>query len=174
MKKNLPLIIGIALPLVFVLIISLVIFLPSLSVKPQYNFIYTTNDYYSYNQAYKNTFAIENNHIVLQPVSIRAGETYVGTMPTLYLYDVKANNSHQISFDEAKNLTLDAGPSSPDGYTIKYQYNNEGIFELFGSNGNNDRGYFVTKNNGAKKLTGFPATDYYWSDGSLKFIGWIK
>lgn len=173
--KNLPIIIGITLPILFIVIISAVVFIPTLFVKPQYNFIYTSENSYNYNnQIYKNTYKIDNEHIVLVPQSLKPYEISTGDAPTLYLYDVKLNTSHQISIDEAKNLSIDAGPSSPDGYAINYKTSNEGIFGLFGSNSNNN-GYYVTKNNGSKRLDALANTGYsYYNNGSFKLIGWVK
>lgn len=172
--KNLPIIIGIALPILFIVIISAVVFVPSLFVKPQHNFIYTQeNSYNYYNQGYKNTYKIENEHITLQQMPVREKETYVGDMPTIYLYDVKLNTSHEISLDEAKNLSLDAGPSSPDGYAVNYKTSHEGIFGLFGSSSNNN-GYYVTKGNGSKKLDALANSGYNYYSGAFKLIGWVK
>ena len=179
-NKHIPLIIGISLPIVFIIIISAVIFIPSLSIKPQYNFIYTNgNNQYQYNQIYSNTYSVENNHLVLHPQSIQIEQKNnpnikVIDAPTIYLYDVKNNTSHQITFDEAKNYTLDPGPSSPDGYTVKYEYSNNGIFDLFGGSQNNGNGFFIEKDNGKKALTGMTDNNRYSYYGDFKLISWIK
>lgn len=178
--KNLPIMIGIALPIVFVVIISIAVLVPSLFVKPQYNFIYTQeNQYDYYNHVYKNTYKIEDGHLMLQSsVNVSeassTGQDDMDDMPILYMYDVILNTSHQINFDEAKNFTLDTGPSSPDGYAINYKTSHEGLFGLFGSNSNND-GYYITKGNGVKKLDALANTGYsYYNNGSFKLIGWVK
>jgi hypothetical protein len=175
-KKNLPLIIGISLPVIFIIVISVVIFTPSFFIKPQYNFIYSTESpYYSYDQGYKNTYIVENNHIATQALPVPTDNriyAYKGDSPTLYLYDVKNNSSHQITLDEAKNYFLDPGPSSPDGYIVRYEYSHNGIFELFGSN-QNGSGYFIEKNNGKKELPGLMNSDQYYQ-GNFKLIGWVK
>jgi hypothetical protein len=177
--KNLPILVGIFLPIVFILIISLVIFLPSLSIKPQYNFLYTgRNDYYNYDGGYKNNYKVENGKIALDPVPPLTDKNviqkYKGDMAKIYLYDVKNNSSHEISFVEALKLNLDPGPSSPDGYTISYQYGHDGIFELFGSGDNT--GWSIVKGRGKKTLIGLSSGSSYsrWYDGDLKFIGWVK
>ncbi len=179
MKTNhFPLIVGIALPIIFIVIIAIVIFTPSLFVKPGHNFIYTTEatDVYSYYQSYKNTYFVENNKIISKPTPIPAkeyeGYGYKGEFPTLYMYDVVTNTSHEVTASDITNLNLDPGPSSPDGYTVAYDYSHEGIFELFGSNGNNS-GYFISKGNGKKKLDGLLGNSYGGRD-SFRLIGWIK
>ncbi|MEI8337586.1 MAG: hypothetical protein WCF92_00385 [bacterium] len=179
-NKHLPLIIGISLPIVFIIIISAVIFIPSISIRPQYNFIYTSgNNQYQYNQIYSNTYSVENNQLVLQTVPVQIEQKNNPNIKViedsiLYLYDVKNNTSHQITFDEAKKYIVDAGPSSPDGYTVKYEYNNSGIFDLFGGSQNNGSGLFIEKDNGKKALTGMTNNNQYSYYGDFKLIGWIK
>jgi hypothetical protein len=174
--NNIPLLIGITLPIVFILVISVVVFAPSLFIEPQYNFLYSSSDsyYYDYNNRYSNTYVVENNRLLLSPLPKTVGVTYKSENPPLYLYDVKKNSSHQIDWDEAKNLNIDPGPSSPDGYVVNYQYSNDGIFGIFGSS-SNQNGYVISKGNGSKKLNGLNYSGYsYYNSGNLKFIGWIK
>lgn len=175
--KHLPLIIGIALPLVFIIIMSLVLFTPSFSVKPKSNFIYSTEyrpyDYYS---TYKNTYEVERGRLVLQPVKINPEATkpltFKADVPPLYLYDVRNNTIRKIDFAEAQNWNLNPGPSSRDGYIVEYRYNHDGIFELFGS-GNNNNGHYVSKGNARKRLEGLSG-ERYWNDGNFRFIGWVE
>jgi hypothetical protein len=178
-NNNWPLIIGLALPIVFIGIVSLLIFAPSYLVKPQYNFIYTNQDtYYNYNTDYRMVYGIEQNHIFATSSSYNRREVkgenivYRGDFAPLYVYDVTTDTSHQITFDEAKKLTLDPGPASPDGYTVAYRYRNNGIFELFGSSDNGDN-LVISKGNGQKPLKGL-TTDTYWSSRDFKLLGWIK
>lgn len=185
MKTNhWPLIIGIALPIIFIIIIALVAFTPSFYIKPAHNFIYSqepTYDYsydYSYGK-YQNTYKVINGRIALQPLATSSRYGYdtgaaLTYAPTLYLYDVKTDTTREISFEEAKGYTVDVGPASVDGYTVSYQYGHSGIFELFGSN-NENRGYFIMKDGHKKKLEGFVQSGYsYSSYGQFRFIGWIK
>ncbi len=176
MKKNLPIIIGIALPLVFILVISIIIFLPTASINPEHNFIYSNEStYYAPNQ-YSTTYSVSNSGKIVATQNviekIDGVPVYKAITPVLYIYDVKNDSSHQLSFEEANKYNLDPGPTSVDGYLIEYRYNNDGIFELFGSNPDQN-GYFITKGNGQKKLAGL-ARDQYYGPGNFKFIGWIK
>ncbi len=180
--KNLPLIIGIALPLVFIIIISIVIYAPSLFIKPKHNFIYTTNTYSnSYNQFVY--YKVENNRITTettsapkpgQVVTVYENNVNPEGLPPLYLYDVKNDTSRQITLEEAQKFIVEAGPSSPDGYTIQYDYSHDGIFELFGSSRNN-QGQYITKGNGRKKLSGLGGDAYgYRYDYNFRLVGWVK
>jgi hypothetical protein len=176
-SKNLPIIIGIALPLVFITIISLVLFVPSFFIKPKHNFIYSipSNSYYSYSD-YKNTYVVEKNSLVLKKNPLPKDDSYgrylTEDAPILYFYDVRNNSSHQITFEEAQRYILDPGPSSPDGYSIDFDYGSSGIFEIFGGN-NGYRGYYIMRNGAKKKLDAI-ALDKYSYSGTFKLIGWIK
>lgn len=172
--KNWPLIIGLALPVIFIILISLVIFTPNLYIKPAHNFLYSNEGSYNYyNDGYSNTFSVAYGKLVTTPVPVVNGVKYKGDYPPIYLYDVKNNSTHQISVEEARNLNLDPGPSSPDGYNVEYKYSNSGIFELFGS-GSSENGYVISKGNGSKKLNGLSTTDRYYGTNNFKFIGWVK
>lgn len=179
--KNLPLIVGIALPIILIAIISLVIFLPSLSVKPAHDFIYTSGDanYDGYSRYYRNSVQVgKDGRIVLKENPIPnnpqnyLNEYIKADTPTLYRYDVRTASSHQISLTEAQALVLDPGPSSPDGYTIQYDYGHDGLFELFGS-GNRDSGLYIGKGSAKKGLTGMAEQGRYYSN-NFNLVGWIK
>ncbi|MEK7095495.1 MAG: hypothetical protein AAB917_02440 [Patescibacteria group bacterium] len=179
MKKNLPLVIGIVLPIIFIIIISLVIFLPKASLKPLHNFIYSAETpYYSYNNGpYKNTYKIESGRLITQALPINPeynkNIVFKADNPPLYLYDVKNESAHEITLEEAQRYILDPGPSSPDGYSVGYSYGHDGIFEIFGSDGN-DNGYYVSKGNAKRKLPGLTNGTRYSYDGNFKLIGWVK
>ena len=170
--KNLPLFIGIALPVVFIIIVSIIIFTPSLFIKPEHNFVYSNEGEYSYYGRDRNVYAVENGQITLVPIQLAETKKPVGDLPTLFIYDVKKNSTRQITLEEAKKLALDPGPTSFDGFIVQYKYNNDGFFELFGDNGN-DNGYFIVKGRGMKKLRGLDS-GRYWDRSNFKFIGWIK
>lgn len=184
MNKNLPLIIGLALPIIFIIVISAFLFIPSANLHPAYNFIYTNDNYGYYNNVYKNSLKVVNNKLVaeslldslLEPAATNypgyVAPAPKGEYPPIYSYDTKTESSHQISFEEAQKLTLDPGPSSPDGYTVKYEYGNDGIFELFGSN-SNQSGYFISKGAGKKKLNGMDTNNRY-NSGYFQLVGWVK
>jgi hypothetical protein len=172
-NKNLPLIVGMVLPLFFIAVVSLVIFLPSISVKPEHNFIFSDEGDY-YNGGYKNFYKVKDGVLTLEPVSVGAYDKayYVKDYPKIFVYDVKKHTSKEITLEEAKKLDLDPGPSSVDGYNIVYEGGHYGIFEIFGSN-DGARGYFIAKGNAKKKLSGL-LRDGYGYNYNFKFIGWIK
>jgi len=181
--KNWSLILGIALPLIFIITLCLIIFLPSSFLRPQYDFLFTNSSAYEYPyKPYANIFGVQDGKLVSTPLPEdyvnNNNKAYGGSIdyPPLYRYNVKDDAIHQISKSEGEALSLDPGPSSPDGYLVQYEYNygNDGIFELFGSSRGNASGYYLTKGRGQRKLRGFDSGSYGSYQGNFKFIGWIK
>lgn len=170
--NNLPLIVGIALPFIFILIVLAAAYIPSLSVDPQHDFMYTQQEYsYSSQTRYKNTYKVEGGRIATEPLKNLIEGFEYSEFPDIYLYDVENDTSRKISFEEAKDYALQAGPSSPDGYVVSYEYGHNGIFEIFGSN-DSDRGYFISKDNKKKRLHNLSREITYYGD--FKVIGWVK
>ncbi len=182
--KHLPIIIGISLPFIFIIIVASILFVPTLFIKPAHDFIYITEQVnYGYNREYKNTVKVESGKIALDPLIVEdqsnvrlrlsaEARLQQKDMPTLYRYDVKSGASRQITFEEAQGYEVDPGPSSPDGYTVAYEYGHYGIFELFGSDNNQD-GYFISKDGTQKKLYGLTDNNSGYR-GNFTLIGWIK
>ncbi len=173
-NKHLPLIIAILLPLIFIGAVALAVLLPSFSVKPTHNFVYVfqNTDYYAYNNEYKSTYEVKEGKIVKVALTPRDNVVPLRDIPKLYFYDVNLDSSHEISFENAQKFSYDAGPSSPDGYVVTYDYSHDGIFEIFGSNGRN--GYVVSKGNAKKNLPGIVGENGYSYYGNFRLVGWVK
>ena len=178
MKKNLPLVIGIALPIVFITIISFIVFLPSSFVNHAHNIIYTEGDEYSYDYQFRNIYKIIDGKIVsvANPnIKVVEGDYYDRTLkdaPKIYFYDVEKDASYEITLEQAQKYNLVAGPSSPDGYNITKKYTHNGIFEIFGSSDSGEKYYIVSANGNSKQITGIKNTQGYY--GQINIIGWIK
>ncbi len=168
--KNFPLIIGIAVPVVFIIIMMAIVYLPKLSINPEHNFIYTVNN--AYNQ-YRNSYRVENGSIVIYANPISTYSSYKGDYPELYIYDIEKNTSKMISQSEASKLGLEPGPSSPDGYNVGYSRGSYGLIDIFGG-GQSDSGFYIEKDGARKKLSGLGIgqSSYYYSN--IEVIGWIK
>lgn len=173
-REDFALIIGLALPVIFMIILAIAIYLPNLSVKPQHNFIYTLPQY-SYHKEYQMEYFITDNHIAQKQAIVLSQNNNAVILPggpDLYFYDVHKDTSHQLTYKEAEQYTLVPGPSSPDGYTVTYNYSHGGIFELFGS-GSDKSGMYISSGKGSKKLTGIQNTRYY-NYSNINIIGWVK
>jgi hypothetical protein len=175
-KENLPIIVGVALPIIILVGALLVVFVPRLFVSPEYDFVYTIYDSRSYNRDY-DYFTLEVvdgkiKQIPNLPDGITGQQEIQTTFktPDIFIYDVKNDASREISIDEAQDLALVKGPSSPDGYTVNFQRTHSGIFELFGSRSSS--GYYIGKGNNKRVLPGLVTTGYYYNNFQL--IGWVK
>ncbi len=177
MKKNIPLLVGILLPIVFIIILSVVVFLPMHSVNPAHNFLYASNSYSYRNdengQTRMNNFIIQNGKLFrntpsASPLEQNQNIKYID--PELYMYDVKTDTIRKTTFEEAEKYVYEDSRTSSDGYTVQYDYNNAGIFELFGARSN--PGYVVSNGKSQKRLKSMMAENQYYY--SLALIGWIK
>ncbi len=173
-KQHIPIIIGIALPVIFIIAISIYIFTARASIQPEHDFVYAMRSHQNYSGYYvesvPNQYVVEDDTLTLKKAVLRPDANATTYDPDLFIYDVEKDISRKISFEEAAKLSLDAGPSSLDGYVVRYEYGHNGIFEIFGSD-DSSRGYVISKGNGEKKIA-IPTADR-WSD-DMMFIGWIK
>lgn len=172
-KEHIPVIIGLSLPFVFVIALALFIYLPNTKIDPQHDFLYTVSN--NSNDRYQEKFVITNERIEAEQNTNLNGRTNIeaGT-PDLFYYDVEDNTSRKIDLSQAEAYRLDPGPSSPDGYTVEYRRSHNGIFEVFGSS-NNKNGFYITKDNGAKKLNGVTSSNnYYYYYNNFQLVGWVK
>jgi hypothetical protein len=191
-RQNPALVIGISLPFIFIAILVAAVVYPSLAITPAHDFLYITDSYQNYPGSptmYKNKFVVQNGKLALQPImtvaspavsvppapapvsASPANATTVADEPPLFLYDVTTKSSHEISLADAEQLSLDPGPTSPDGYTIQYEYGNDGFFGLFGGD-TNSQGYFISKGESSRRLTGLGDTSMYANDFQL--VGWVQ
>jgi hypothetical protein len=170
MKKNLTLYIAIALPLLFVIIVAIAIYIPTNFTNPQYKLVYTDDTY----GIYKNNYVVESGKIVtknnLELIKYSPEDLkYYSDSAKLYLYDFETNSSTEITLAEAQQYAAFRGPSSPDGYSVERNYSNAGIFEIFGSYDNRNQFFIVNSDGVREKIIGLQS-DYY----ELNIVGWVK
>lgn len=174
MKKNLPIIIGIILPILVVLIIFISVSLSKVDINPEHDFIFSVRDQ-DYEIFYKNEYKIQENKIILSPNILNNSASKSSRIekeaPTLYLYSPRNEFLKEITFEEAQKLVLDNGPMSPDGYYVNFNYReNWGLAnEIFGNNNSYDN-VFILKENRAKGYY-LPLNDRYYYN--REFVGWV-
>lgn len=154
MKEKLPLVVGVVLPLILILYVGLVSYVPSLFAQPKYNFLYASADY--------NSDVIVNSGRV--EVINRGFNDYNYKDPQIYLYNVAEEKSTPISLTEAQVYQLDPSDKSPDGFTVQYSNNSAEVFPFYF--GGSNYGYYLKGKGLNKKIeTG----DRY----NFRFLGWI-
>ena len=169
-KKNISLIIGIAIPIFMIFLIAVSIYLPSLfAPMPRFNFLYVTEDNYGQNLQY----LVENGTLVKREV--KYPEHYTPRVARLFVYDVSANEDKEVSFEEAQKLKPDANAKSPDGYEVVYGSTEYGVFPFFFSGGRDYNAMYLKGHNTSKKLDLQSLSDdgrHYYRN--RRFLGWIR
>ena len=167
-KKNLPLIIGVLIPVVMILFIAGSIYLPRAAMRPKYNFLYATN-------GYENAYVIKDGRLAEWQAPTSTQDAYYPppkplAVSQLYLYDVKKDKSLALSFEEAKNFHLDPNPISPDGYEVSRGQGGGGFFPFFYDGGDYSSWYLKGQNTW-KKLAIRTNEPYYYD---VRFLGWVE
>lgn len=192
LKQNIALTVGFAIPVIMVLVIAGVIYLPrwfNPVVSPQHDFIYAAGDgvvypvidrMYPY-PAYpmkgvwpKYTYRIVNGTLTRQesgPVPPEYGQMpVVEDEPKFFVYHIASHTSVPLTFDEAAMYTLDQSAKSPDGYEVVRGNTGNSGFSPFFYNGNNDYDKeFIRKDYYAEELNLNLPSDWY---GEF-FVAWI-
>jgi len=138
-KENATLVIGLLIPIVMILFIAGAIYLPRMfsSVEsPQYDFLYVIGDsYYGYEGYLVRDGKLEKIEAEYESEGIRPKPIppVAQTPPILFVHDVDANESSEISFEEAAKFTLDPSAKSPDGFEIVQGRRGDDFFPFFSS-----------------------------------------
>ncbi len=184
-KKNFVLLLAFALPISFLLIIAATIYIPSNMLKTQYDFIYATcDDAYSYEPGCKDylnqRYTIENNTLEVHDVpqeeessGVPHPDRKISFTTRIFYHDTEANESREISIEEAQEFELSKLLTSPDGVTFTSDYESTpGVFPFFDGRGR--YGEYISKGNTKKRMDLIQSSErsYYYSDG-LQFLGWI-
>lgn len=159
MREKWPLIVGLCLPILLVIFVVVTSYIPSMLVKPQYNFLYT-------DKSYDYDAKVINNKLQLTQTTVNYNNNYyykTPVEPTFYVYDQKTNSSKTISSTEAQSLKLDSSNKSPDGFTVGTNDSSYSYFPFF--YGGNRGGYYLQGKGLNKKID---STNY-----NFNFVGWI-
>lgn len=164
MKKNLPLIIALTLPILMLIFVVGLVYMPAATHNPNYNFLYATGvDYY-----WPSQYTLKNNHLIKN--SISPLNPLIHNNEQLYLYNVHTNQISQVDYANAKQLFLDPQPTSPDGFHIVHSSGDNSFFSLFFFSSPDFNTRFLQKNSFSKRLKLKLIGQFY---NSFHFIGWI-
>ena len=184
-KENLVLVIGLALPVLLIVLFFAATVVPKMySTPPQYEVLFSVQDYgYQNKPDYTIDFKVKNQQLIVKIKKTDNKDSYYNSKK-LMAYDAKNEVMREISIDasqfsqdaeilleETKNMTIDTAMVAPDGYVMETQhYGNNGLVGgLFGGGGRNS-GYKLKKGNVGYKINTLQNKYYY---DQLNFIGWV-
>lgn len=178
-KKNLIVILAFTIPVLFIVGVGLMVYIPESRLKTTYDFIYVscmgnTQPYYgeygcSRDTTKKGYSVIENKLVEHSDVSDINAEYMV----SIFRFDGDREDSEELSYVEAQKLRLDTSLTSPDGigFVEGYGNNRNNSFSLFG--GGNSYGYYLTQGRLQKEII-LRQDDRRYSNGEdIRFMGWI-
>ncbi len=185
LQKNWALLLAFLLPIVVIAGVALSVYIPSTLLQTDYDFVYTScasQTYYSYpcDQYLRKRYQVINGSIRISPVDLTQDLNKDGVPDIagqyndrIFYHDTKKNESHEISFDDAKKLVLSDLITSPDGVNVSGQYNRSGG-DFFPFGGSSSYGYYLVKGNVKKKLQLINTSDQYYYQNNFQFLGWVK
>ncbi|UFX83177.1 hypothetical protein [Candidatus Absconditicoccus praedator] len=160
MKKNNALLLAISIPLLFLIFVLVLYFVPRYFASPSYDYVYFEADYSS-----SYFYQVEDNKITLQERTNTRYSDSNNEKPTIYLHNIKENQSSKIDQEEAKDLNIISTDKSPDGFEFVSSMRGVNFFPLFVDTTNKP----VVKGKGSIFQQNIEA-DYY----NIEFLGWIE
>lgn len=183
-KKNFAILLAFALPSVLIIVVALSVYLPSLFITTDYDFIYTmctdNNNNYSYrcNEYLQKRYSVADGKLVVNSVTLDPDinrdikPDFSNYIDRIFLHDTKKNESREISLEEAKTMNLSGLLSSADGVIVSSFYNSGGSFFVFGG-GPSSYGYYLTKGRGKVRLNLINSINQFYYQDNFRFIGWV-
>lgn len=158
LKEKLPLIVGIGLPIFLILFVVITAYLPSLFVKPKYNFIFASGNLYDYD------LKVVASKVTSTPIYRSNDYRNTPREPDLFVYDSKNKKSTAISLSQAQGYNLDPSSKSPDGFTVgRNESDNYSFFPFF--YGGSRRGVYLQGKGLNAKVSD--------QDYNFKLLGWV-
>ncbi len=163
MKKYLPVIVAVTLPLIFVIgVVIYATLLKTPAFEVNHKILMTDEDSY--------VFVNDNNQVEIDELKIANNNYYrISSKEDVdfYIYDPEKEELEEVTYEEAKKFKLHPGKKSPDGVYVDYIYLRNDVAEMFG--GSRQSGYYAVKDDKKIKLN----TNQYSNYRSLKVIGWV-
>src|SRR5258708_35547544 len=127
-----------------IIFVSASIYLPTLFIKPKYNFLYLSGENY-----YDTQYFVQDNKLFKKENAVPPPPP---RQSKLFVYDITLNRSIEIPFEKAQKLTLDSNTTSVDGYLVTYGTSSGGFFPFFFYNGSDYDSIYLKNNSASKKL----------------------
>lgn len=184
-KKNWVVLVAFLLPVMLILGVTLFLYLPALTVKSDYNFIYATcfdGTYYYGSDCgtlLRQRYTVVNNRIVYNNTPLDV-DVYGNKRPVplnletrVFVHNTKTNTSKEISVSELQYSVLASDLlTSPDGVSISKNSSGGDYFFPFGGSAYS-AGWYLTKGSSKKKMNLLNTEDRYYLD-NIMILGWIK
>jgi hypothetical protein len=182
-SKNIHLILAFGIPLLLVLIVAIFVYMPSVFLKSNYDFIYISCDEgssYPYNcvDYVERKYSVKEGVLSINHINQNADYNNDGKPDfskeykiRFFLHDNKKNESREITEKEAQEFHLNDLITSPEGMSITNGYNGGASFyPVF--NTKSSFNHYLTKGNNRKKLNLIVNNNSYRRN-NFQFIGWI-
>ena len=186
LKKNFALLLAFLLPTTLIGIVALSVYLPSIFLSTDYNFVYSScadgTNYYPYecDNYLQKRYSVVNDTLAVHAIDpgqdsdsdgvLDINENYTAR---IFLHDTKKNESREITLAEAQTLTFNGLLTSPDGVTVSSDYEGGSDFFLFFDGGSSSYGYYLTKGKSRSKLNLISQDDRYYYRDNFQFVGWV-
>lgn len=189
-KENLVLIMGLALPLLLMIVFMASTMFPlGPNNPPKYSMVFSSQDYYSGN----NNSPLSVNFVVKEGIlkaqfTRNPANSYYGWRK-LYLFDAETKKVRDLSFglpadvdaikttredlvEATKDMKLDTNLQAPDGYELSYDgYSRSGLFNDIFWNGGSRETRLRNGNSSIKLMGSDTNMNFYY--GNVQFIGWV-
>lgn len=169
-KIDLALIIGLAVPVVMIVLVAGAICLPRLLADiedPQQDFLYTVGNAQGF------FVFVEDGRLRLEQPEAECGSRSSPGRSELqfFIHRVRDNTSERLTFAEASFLDLDNTALSPDGFEIAYGRKTELLFPMWSSR---DYGRLYLRKDGLAVELNLEFGESFNTAHTFKFLGWIK
>ena len=162
-KRNIPMIVALSIPVLMIVLITVSIYVPALFVKPQIDFVYSTG--WDYCDSFR--FTIQNEQIVTRELKNVSDNNTCRNYeePRIFYYDVQENTTKEMTFEEAQQLRVDKRLKSPDGFEV---VSGNHSFDLF-FDGSSYYDQYLKKGTFSRRIK--LERKYYYN---FNFLGWVK
>jgi len=182
-KENLVLVLAFSIPLIFIIIVVIIVYLPAKLIYSDYEFAYVQcSGYFAYSceditnyyrvtdgkisiSEYDEDMNIESNKIT---VTHKRSENSYDRFSTFkfFIYNTKTDESRAVNIDELKELSFFDEDVSPDGYSVVDEYvGSHDVFPFYFSSSH--YGIFLKNNKNRREIV---------LDGGsrdIDFLGWV-
>ncbi len=178
LRKNIPLIVGLAIPVLMVVAVAISIYLPQATLDPKTDFVYVVGNYPFYSERTNSNKSIEHEYSLIDgyltdksfEVTYEGGRDPVSyNDPVFFRYNAEEDTSQQLSFEEVQKLTLNDSMKSPEGLEVTHGRNDG--FPLFFYDSDNYKDVYLKGDRASKKINVHTGSDEYVSN--FQFIGWV-